>query len=399
MVLQELGYPELAVMDAHKAVLRQFPHYSILSEVPVVDTTSTKEIPDMATRTSLFQQLVCARRAAKAFNNAIYICNMAVEQYCDNTQLLAWFTGSKKELQDVILAIRADRGDPRFGCVRARAYPWMDSNVLCRQQELIDMLKKKMETASDGRCTTRESGMVLPSQEPLPRKDVSLGVFALRDIVKGEEILENPSYTGRENRQVARHLDTLGLTTQPDRQNAEELLDILVKIIDTGSQAHPLSSTPAISLTANYVGTAHQAFELKNNSTIPLRLLWAVGINPYTNPTYDGWVLQTLRYRVVNNVWAVDEPTNKLPVRYAVARLLTHINHSCAPKCAFACPGNLSAILRATKNIQAGQEISLSYIGHIADGDLQHKRAKLRKWFGGDCQCEECRWEEEALSI
>lgn len=53
------------------------------------------------------------------------------------------------------------------------------------------MVRLKIEKTSSGRSTIRESGMVLLSHEPLSQKDVSLGVFALGNIVGGEQILED----------------------------------------------------------------------------------------------------------------------------------------------------------------------------------------------------------------
>mmetsp|Transcript_41194 Transcript_41194/g.108843 ORF Transcript_41194/g.108843 Transcript_41194/m.108843 type:complete len:134 (-) Transcript_41194:245-646(-) len=77
-------------------------------------------------------------------------------------------------------------------------------------------------------------------------------------------------------------------------------------------------------------------------------------------------------------------------VSSAVFKLISRINHSCAPNASLTWLRG-AMLVRAVKPIEAGDEVLLNYIGVEATGHpAPMRRAYLRSQFGFLCRCELC---------
>ena len=72
-------------------------------------------------------------------------------------------------------------------------------------------------------------------------------------------------------------------------------------------------------------------------------------------------------------------------------RTASFINHSCTPN-ALALFSGSEIVIRATKNIQPGEEITISYIEILQTTKERHNELQERYFF--QCQCERCCNEE-----
>ena len=70
------------------------------------------------------------------------------------------------------------------------------------------------------------------------------------------------------------------------------------------------------------------------------------------------------------------------------------LNHACNPNAMYYLdPETLTHVVHATRDIQSGEEITVSYIGVMQS--LSSRRKMLKEGFGFDCGCERCVMEEE----
>ena len=93
---------------------------------------------------------------------------------------------------------------------------------------------------------------------------------------------------------------------------------------------------------------------------------------------------------------AQTEPTEPTEQRSALFALISRFNHSCAPNTEHTWqrrePGGGGArVVRATRAIPAGEELTVNYIGEEATGHPSElRRAYLRAKFGFECTCPLC---------
>ena len=78
-------------------------------------------------------------------------------------------------------------------------------------------------------------------------------------------------------------------------------------------------------------------------------------------------------------------------VRSAVYRLCSRINHACRPNCFAAwCAARAEQTVHALRDISAGEEISVAYVGGAEAGVRDVRRKLLREKYGFECGCSAC---------
>ncbi|KAL2059873.1 hypothetical protein VTL71DRAFT_10028 [Oculimacula yallundae] len=232
-------------------------------------------------------------------------------------------------------------------------------------------------------------------------------------------------------------------------------LRILATCVQSG--LHPLEHPSIAALTANYTTPDSGSYLDSKRSPmphrwamsihidIPQRILTELGIDIYTDTRYDTWVLQTIWWRMSNNMFGGSEDSSSVsgprPGLYPasginaaatpaseshfVGQLYSFLNHSCesnvglleqsggqdqrqgynsndsyrsrsksvAAAVAPPSPVRSSKIsVVATRDIRAGEELYTSYID-TENADREERNEMLRKWLEGDCQCTRCRRE------
>ncbi|KAF3765715.1 SET domain-containing protein [Cryphonectria parasitica EP155] len=86
-----------------------------------------------------------------------------------------------------------------------------------------------------------------------------------------------------------------------------------------------------------------------------------------------------------DSTWCLQRPVEQ-EVGDGLFLTFSRINHSCEPNAAWD-TGRKAGVMevRARRQIQAGEEITISYIGQL-DRPVAERRSRLRRW-GFDCQC------------
>jgi len=73
----------------------------------------------------------------------------------------------------------------------------------------------------------------------------------------------------------------------------------------------------------------------------------------------------------------------------AIYKLPSLFNHSCVPNAQARWEhGDASMTIRATRDIAAGEELTIAYVD--VDVDAAARRSKLSEWYGFDCACSRC---------
>ncbi|MCJ1351948.1 MAG: hypothetical protein MMC33_001932 [Icmadophila ericetorum] len=338
----------------------------------------------------------------------------------------------------------------RVGYTYGRPWPWMKISHIRRSKKLTEEINKEMLIASDGMLEVRysrvkDSAQYISTSNDNPSKSKSqtqdvLGVFTTRDIFDGETALidrtliaaldydkkSHPephcnhclqlsscpvhcttcdtAYCSKECKNLARHVyhkvlcgkdfTFLHAYGQPDEsQYAFLLLRILAMCVQ--SNTHPLEHPLIARLTASYEGDHLEAWSLPSYILKPHQILEKLGVDPYTDPRFDTWVIRTIMSRLLTNLCSSK--------RFAALRpLYSMMNHSCRPSLEYledvGMPGNgTNLALLASRDIRKGEEVFVSYIDIERYKTREERRKKLFPWFGGDCACERCVEEELGL--
>ena len=76
---------------------------------------------------------------------------------------------------------------------------------------------------------------------------------------------------------------------------------------------------------------------------------------------------------------------------------VVRMNHSCEPNCGYfyrrkVCGGPLNIVVYVLRDIQDGEELTISYIsgGNFFDAEVRHRRDEIKRLFGFTCQCQRC---------
>ena len=81
-------------------------------------------------------------------------------------------------------------------------------------------------------------------------------------------------------------------------------------------------------------------------------------------------------------------------VRSAIYRICSRFNHTCRPSCYAAWNATLGRqTVHALRDIEAGEEVSIAYVGGAEAGVRARRRELLRGKYLFDCECSACRLE------
>ena len=217
--------------------------------------------------------------------------------------------------------------------------------------------------------------------------------------------------------------------------------------IDKGEKpVHPLQHHVVARMAANY-GSSDKLYpnmpmdwQYNENIVAPTKILMILGINIFTDPHFSQEVIQTIYWRMENNanMSIVDlsspqtqnstpgpkapDSTNKNGIfMICLNPQYLFFNHSCEPNISWhgaipnpyvglewitgyngeiMKPGSSTVFCRAFRDIKAGEELNISYVGdpkgvgveedEIYGVNREGKRGWLKKWFEGGCGCEMC---------
>jgi hypothetical protein len=179
---------------------------------------------------------------------------------------------------------------------------------------------------------------------------------------------------------------------------------------------HPLKAPIVARLTANYDSDVLFYFSYEHQIVNPTRLLQTLGIDVFANLSYDTWVLETIRHRLCNNRLGAQLPGRRGQTPHMLMALhpcYAMLNHSCEPNVAVAAgrhgapafrDGHGAAVenasgdgegamitILAMRDIKAGEELFVSYIGGVEHMSREQRNRRLMAWLGKEgCKCPKC---------
>lgn len=209
---------------------------------------------------------------------------------------------------------------------------------------------------------------------------------------------------------------------------------------------HPLLHPLIARMTANYNSRTWfhpehcSTWGYSENVVTPHRILQLLGVDVFTMLEFTPEVIQTIYWRLENNVSRCiiyspslrdpKESTATLPKRHQDDDELEHLlclnsrylffNHSCKPNVDWHGananpwegisyltgfngkvfkPGCGAVWCIASEDVKAGEELKISYVGNPLGCDSDDRKAKrcmLNKWFDSGCGCTACKQENEA---
>lgn len=236
------------------------------------------------------------------------------------------------------------------------------------------------------------------------------------------------------------------------------IADRRVEIKAGKKPTHPLQHPLMARMTANYSppNKLHpdelHDWDYNGNIVAPTKILMMLGINIFTDPDFSQEVIQTIYWRMQNNanMSTVDlSLSTPKPQSQAVASASRRpsetdanknnvhmiclnpsylfFNHSCDPNVSWhgagpdplvglewimsydgeiLKPGSSAVFCRAARDIKAGEELKISYVGDPkGEGDgndgrgREAKRSGLKKWFEDGCGCELCVKENQEREV
>lgn len=389
--LTRLRYPELALGDAHKAIVLCQSHLARLQD----------------------QNWHLGARMGFWMHDPGY-------QNDESREMLQEYLA---KLQSRAHRVEIDNMHffPAFeeGRLQRRPYPWTSDRHQRRDDELLLMINQEFASNAakmwkDGPlCEVRRHafGVGVDGQDT---SDL-LGVFASCDIRKGDIVLVDRTRTwgcigpGTErnlaNLQIAGGCgnavhpndeyddstqDLRWVRDQAEKYTASVLLGcrLLLCSIQDGS-AHPLDHPLIARLTPTYRRDSFSTFSLLHDIVIPNEALRQFGIDIFTNHNYDTWVLFTIQARAHNN-------SSGDPVSDSLSPLFSLFNHSCEPNVKWTTSTDHRTIrVKAWRQIKQGEQLFVIYDGYMRNEPLAARRKKLQRWLDGPCQCTRCTREEE----
>ncbi|KAG0652468.1 Trithorax-related 4 [Hyphodiscus hymeniophilus] len=345
-----------------------------------------------------------------------------------------------------ILQAQVDEGDMTVvqmqttldnGGVYPTPYPWMTEALLVRDDNLIQSIKEEFTLASTN-CTVFKS--TLRNAKEMTEFDV-LGVIASKDISSEDTVVidrtpagaisnvdrceaccaalpstkttipccsalycsEQCSETALQNYHTSvcgKDFAFLHDAAKSADHTADFSLDalLLLRVLALSLQedaTHPLQTSIIQRLTPAYSMPEPQLiiFNFADHIVTPILTLRELGVDIFSNPLYDTWVLHTMRCRIQNNKHGA---TLDEFVGSAISPLYSMFNHSCSPNVDWRHDDYSSTVtLFATRDIKEGEEMCISYIKGAEMGRKERQRALLT-WLGMECGCQRCT-EEKAL--
>jgi hypothetical protein len=399
MTLAALGFPELAVGDAHKA--------SRLCESMITFMESRpEEIWSLGSRSGFWMR----------DENAPDTSEKEDDVHRSKTALRALIAQAHR-LQESNLCYRQHRE----GKYVPQEYPWLEARHRVRSQSVLndintEIANNAVKTRSGLPCVQVKRCTFRP-EEIDDSDSASLGIFATANLPKGAEILvDRTTYFGcngpglgnsRANLEGAAGCgdrlhpniveDGVGHDLQWVRERAGThaadpllLCRILLACV-RGLVESPLDQPAVARLTAAYHRQDARTFHLDRDFAIVNDALEQFGIDIFANQEYDTWVLFTISARLHNNSW-----TN--PIAVSLNPLFSMFNHSCDPNAEWNTQkDHRTVIMRTSRDVVKGEQFFVEYDSFVHDEAVGERRQRLARWIDGPCMCHRCVLEEQAL--
>lgn len=398
--LTTLGFPELAVGDAHKATRLCEAMLSFLD-------TRSRESWSLGSGNGFWM-----RDETTSDGNG---------QQQDASGLIGSLNTWRhhaQQLQDSNLCYR-QYGEGRFV---PQDYPWLEAKHRVRNQKVLNDISSDIVANIQAkspvespyirvkRCTFR------PGEEDKSEKS-SLGIFAARNVQEGHTILvDRTEFFGcngpgpnncKSNLQggagclhpphpnieadEGEH-DLRWIRERTGKFAADSLLLCRVLLACVRENVDSPFDLPALArLTAAYHRQKAKTFWLERDIVVINDALQQFGIDIFANRNYDTWVLFTIMARLNNNSW-----TN--PTVVSLNPIFSLFNHSCEPNVEWeSMKDHRKVAMRVSRDVVAGEQLFVEYDSYIHDEPVDERRRRLTKWIDGSCMCSRCVREDQAL--
>jgi hypothetical protein len=437
----QLNYPELAAGDAYRVkLLFERADAAIQDHGETSKSSEGLAVPDEQTRI----------HASTILGQALYDCHChweCFEFWLELTQAkhfpqLSRLAFTKANALKQLLAqkkqaaasyggtVQQQRDRLRDGSVISVHYPWMAERHLSRSLEVIEGVNEELQH------NVQPPSLRLRNSTLSSTADM-LGMFATRNIKKGECILIDRTATGAVSRPPPTpHCETcydtpltspitapccaalfctpacrtLALQTYhralcgqdfswlltpatPLLENASPmrpllLLRFLSLCVASGPSAHPLDH-PLIARLTPLANVGHlDVFTLHESVATPLRILSQLGIDVFVDHRFDTAVLHTLWTRLANNKAGSYDPA--LGFVDAITPFLPLFNHSCEPSVEYRKEAGTTTVrFFALRDIEGGEEVFDSY-QDVEDLEREERVRAMWPWFECACLCTRC---------
>ena len=469
-----LGYGDLAIADAHRAVLlvETFFRFSeqqkgdrnaglkdpiaskVFSAVTAAVHMKIEDLPIHLNEKypaikmfehSAFVIMATGLLRVRAFYDGTKVLKEALKRFPTSrvimttlVTMLARLQQLEEETTDKLkLAGHAGREMMR-GRVRKVAYPWIVPGEYTRSNNAIKKVKASFRSAS----ANAEIASALQDVDSMN----TYGVFASKDILKGETLLSDRSVYSATNEHNGEfcagccgpindgkiimdccnavfccsgcqkdamnnyHRILCGKDftwmIEPSKKATVEYTHALVpslmlKVLATAIQQNtkPLRVTCVNTLDAG-LGMGKDvlsSFTLYENVVAPSHILRSLGVDIFADMRFDPWILQMLFLRLENNkhgnqigqqTWCELNP------------LFTMFNHDCDPAATWHPLNNIGGgalEVRAIRDIKKGDQIFVSYVDtSLSEED---RRNSVQLYFGKMCECARCLREREDAAV
>ncbi|KAF3047128.1 hypothetical protein E8E12_011374 [Didymella heteroderae] len=443
----QLNYPELAVGDAYRAKLlyeradaaaEDRKRSSKSLEEPIVAeeqvrinayTVLGQALYDCHCHWECFEfwlSLTHAKHFPQLSRLALTKANALKQLLAQKKQAAATYGGTAAQQRDML----------RDGSVVTVHYPWIAEHHLRRSLELVERVNEELKD------NVQPPALRLGNSTLSPLPDV-LGMFAARDIKKGECILIDRTATGAVSRPPStphceacydapltspttasccsalfcspacrdlalgtyhralcgRDFSWLLAPAASLRENASPmrpllLLRFLALCVAAGPSAHPLEH-PLIARLTPLANCGHlDVFTLHESVTTPLRILSQLGVDVFADARFSTAVLHTLWTRLANNKAGSYDPS--LGFVDAITPFLPLFNHSCEPNVEYQKEEGTTTIrFFALRDIAKDEEVFDSY-QDVEDLPREERVRRMWPWFEQECLCGKCRKEAPA---
>lgn len=436
-----LNYPELAVGDAYRAKLLFERADAVVQDCK--ETNKSSEglgVPDEQIRIHAYTilgqalydchchwecfefwlELAQAKHFPQLSRLAFTKANALRQLLGQKKQAAAHHGGTAQQQRDRL----------RDGSVITVHYPWMAERHLSRSPEVVEGVNEELWH------NVQPPALRLGNSTLSSATDM-LGMFATRDIKRGECILIDRTSTAAVSRPPPTpHCETcydaplttplpapccaalfctpacraLALQTYHRAlcgqdfswllspaaallENASPMRPLLVLrflclCIASGRSAHPLDH-PLIARLTPLANRGHlDVFTLAESVATPLRILSQLGVDVFADARFDTQVLHTLWTRLANNKAGSDDPA--LGFVDAVTPFLPLFNHSCEPSVEYKKEAGTTTVrFFALRDVERGEEVFDSY--QDVEGLERGERVdRMWPWFEQACLCSRC---------
>jgi len=396
--LTTLGFPELAVGDAHKATRLCETMLSFLDSRP-------DENWSLGNGSGFWMLNDNTTTANKAQGG---------EEQLRTT--LHTFDLQARQLQ----ASNFHYKEHKEGKYVPQEYPWLEAKHCGRSQSVLDdiiaeIANNEVKTTAGLPCIEVKRCTFRPGEED-ESDGAALGIFATCNLRKDTKILvDRTEFFGCNGPGPKNCRANLGggagclhpihpnigsdegkhdLRWVRERAGSHAADPLLVcRVLMACAQANlesPLDLPAIARLTATYHRQAVKTFRLDRDFAIINDALELFGFDIFANQNYDTWVMFTLSARLSNNGW-----TN--PMSVSLNPLFSLFNHSCEPNVDWAAQkDHRTVVMRVSKYVVAGEQLFVEYDGFEHDKPVDERRERLTRWIDGPCMCSRCVREEQA---